>query len=173
MVEQAARPPHKLVAPLGGGGSSTLTVSGTVNWSGHSLSNYCVSFLDTSRTTTIYPVGVTQVNTGSGAYTIQVELGGALEAYVEAFDDVNNNGTVDAGDGFGWWGQNNNGEWDDMLTFQPGQTVTSANIALQTLQLRNQLPKQRIANPWLFSAARPQDASPAAFLSVAGGQPAT
>ena len=115
--------------PQGGG---QLNVSGTVTWPGHSLSNYCIAFLDTSHTSTIYPIGIVQVNPGNGAYTIQLDLGGPLEAYVEAFDDVDNNGNIDPGEGLGWWDQNGNNEWDDMLTFQPGQTVTNANIVLQT-----------------------------------------
>jgi hypothetical protein len=127
------------------GGGDQLTVSGTVTWSGHSLSNYCIAFLDTSHTTTIYPVGIVQVNPGNGAYTIQVTLGGVLPAYVEAFDDVNNNGSIDTGEGFGYWDQNNNGEWDDMINFQPGQTVTNANIGLQTVTSEDQANKRRMA----------------------------
>jgi hypothetical protein len=132
-------------ATLTQSGGNTLTVSGTVSWPGHSLSSYCIAFLDTSHTSTIFPVGTVSVNPGNGAYTIQGSLGGALEAYVEAFDDLNNNGALDAGEGLGWWDQNGNSQWDDMLTFQPGQTVTNANIVLQTLTAESQLPKRRFA----------------------------
>jgi len=127
------------------GGGGNLTVSGTVTWPGHSLSNYCIAFLDTSTTSTIYAIGIAQVNPGNGAYTIQLNLGASLNAYVEAFDEVNNNSTIDAGEGFGWWDQNGNNQWDDLLTFQPGQTVTNANIVLVTQTADASAPKRRIA----------------------------
>ncbi|MEO0113891.1 MAG: clostripain-related cysteine peptidase [candidate division WOR-3 bacterium] len=115
------------------GGGQNLTVSGVVTWPGHSLSNYCIAFLDTSHTNTIIPVGIVSVNPATGAYTIIYSLSAPLEAYVEAFDDVNNNGYSDPGEGLGYWDANGNGQWDDMLTFQPGQTVNNANIVLFTL----------------------------------------
>ncbi|MEO0185289.1 MAG: clostripain-related cysteine peptidase [candidate division WOR-3 bacterium] len=123
------------IASCGGGGGD-LTVSGVVNWPGHSLSNYCIAFLDTSHTNTIWPVGIVSVNPSTGAYTISYPLSAPLEAYVEAFDDVNNNGYIDTGEGLGYWDANGNGNWDDMVTFQPGQTVNNANITLFTVSKR-------------------------------------
>jgi len=114
-------------------GGQTLTVSGVVTWPGHSLSNYCIAFLDTSHTNTIWPVGIVSVNPATGIYTIIYSLSAPLEAYVEAFDDVNNNGYIDSGEGLGYWDANGNGQWDDMLTFQPGQTVNNADIVLFTV----------------------------------------
>lgn len=113
--------------------SQTLIVSGTVTWPGHTLSNYCIAFLDTSHTTTIYLVGVVNVNPATGAYTISYQIAQNLEAYVEAFDDINNNGYIDTGEGLGYYDANSNGQWDDMLTFTPGQTLNNANITLLTV----------------------------------------
>jgi len=78
----------------GGGGGQNLTVSGVVTWPGHFLSNFCIAFLDTSHTNVIIPVGIVNVNPTNGVYTITYPLIAPLEAYVEAFDDVNNNGTI-------------------------------------------------------------------------------
>lgn len=118
----------------GGGGGNRLTVSGTVTWPGHSLSNYCLAFLDTAASGQPRAVGITQVNPSTGAFTIQLDLAGPIQAYVEGFDDLNNNGYIEAGEGFGYWDQNGNNQWDDYLTFQPGQTVSGANVVLLTMK---------------------------------------
>ncbi|MEO0073980.1 MAG: clostripain-related cysteine peptidase [candidate division WOR-3 bacterium] len=115
------------------GGGNRLTVSGTVTWPGHSLSNHCIAFLDTARTGAPRVMGITPVNPANGSYTIQIDLSAPVQAYVEAFDDINNNGYIEAGEGFGYWDANGNGQWDDYLTFQPGQTVQNANIVLFTV----------------------------------------
>ncbi|MBM3314727.1 hypothetical protein FJY71_02635 [candidate division WOR-3 bacterium] len=121
----------KLIAALGGGGGGNrLTVSGTVTWPGHTLSNYCLAFLDTARTGAPRAIGTTQVNPANGSFTVQLDLSGPVQAYVEAFDDLNNNGYIETGEGFGYWDQNGNSQWDDYLTFQPGQTVQGANVVL-------------------------------------------
>jgi hypothetical protein len=144
-VDVVANQTAEVNATLVQGGGQTLTVSGTVTWPGHSLSNYCIAFLDTSTTSQIYAIGIAQVNPGNGAYSIQLDLSASLTAYVEAFDDVNNNSSIDAGEGFHWWDQNGNNQWDDMLTFQPGQTVTNANIVLETVTGTEGLFKRRFA----------------------------
>lgn len=117
----------------GGGGGNRLTVSGTVTWPGHSLSNYCIAFLDTAQTGAPRVIGVTPVNPANGSYTIQLDLSAPVQAYVEAFDDINNNGYVETGEGFGYWDANGNTLWDDYLIFSPGQTVQNADIRLFTV----------------------------------------
>jgi len=114
----------------GGGGGETVTISGTVSWPGHNLTANCVAFLDTSHTSAIVGILPTQVDPQTGQYTIQFQLQGVLEAYIEAWDDVNGNGQMDAGDGLGFYDANGNGQWDDMLQIQPGQTISNADITL-------------------------------------------
>jgi len=66
----------------------------------------------------------------SGPFSIRADLQSNLEGYIEAFDDVNNNFQIDSNEPIGYWDQNNNGRWDDMLILQPGQTITGADITL-------------------------------------------
>jgi len=114
----------------GGGGGNTVTISGTVTWPGHNLSQNCIAFIDTSHTQYIAIVCPTQVDPSTGAYTITFQLEGTLEAYIEAWDDANGNGTGDTGDGLGFFDANGNGQWDDMLTIQPGDVINNADIVL-------------------------------------------
>ena len=112
-----------------GGGGGTVTVSGIISYPGHTLS-HPYAFLDTSHTEYIYGVLFTAANPGNGVYSIQFDLGGNLEAYIEAWDDLNNNGVMEQGEPIGYFDANGNNSWDDMLVIQPGQTITNANIQL-------------------------------------------
>jgi hypothetical protein len=119
----------------------TAPWSGRVAWPGHVLSNYCTAFLDTSHTSVITPVAITRVDPDNGTFTIRHDLGGPLDTYVEGWDDVNNNGNLDAGDGLGWWDVNGNGQWDDMFTLHPGQTITDARVVLYEVTLAGARPR--------------------------------
>lgn len=111
-------------------GGTQTTTSGTVTWPGHALSSNTYAFLDTSHTEYIIPMVMVYVNPTTGTYNISVYIQTPLETYIEAWDDVNGNQTVDQGDGLGWYDANGNGEWDDMLTINPGQVLTGINITL-------------------------------------------
>ena len=121
----------------GGGGGGQTTVSGTVTWPGHSLSNYCIAILDSSHTNEIIPIATTTVNAGNGAYSFSLNLSQNYEVYLEAWDDVNNNGWLDTGDGFGWWDINGNSSFDDMFILHPGDQISGANMVLQEIQATN------------------------------------
>jgi hypothetical protein len=119
------------LTPQGGGGQTNI--SGTVTWPGHTLSNFCIALLDTSHGSNIVAATTTPVNPANGQYQFQFTQAAAFETYVEAFDDVNNNGTIDVNEGFGYWDQNGNSQWDDMFNLTPGMTVTNANITMFTV----------------------------------------
>jgi hypothetical protein len=111
------------------GGGTTVTISGTVTWPGHALT-HPYAFLDTSHTNDIIGVLFTPVNTGNGSYTIQFDLSGNLEAYIEAWNDTDNDGIMENGEPIGYFDANQNNSWDDMLIIQPGQTISNADIEL-------------------------------------------
>ncbi len=108
--------------------SNVTTISGTITWPGHTLS-HPYAFLDTSHSAYIYGILPTPAST-NGAYTMQFQLNGTLQAYIEAWDDLDNDGTIDSNEPLGYYDANNNNHWDDMLTLQGGQTITNANIPL-------------------------------------------
>lgn len=120
-----------------GGGGQTTTISGTVTWPGHTLSNRCIAMLDTSHTCAIIPITTTPVNPATGQYQFQFTQAAAFETYVEAWDDVNSNDSIDVGDGIGWWDINGNNNWLDMFMLNPGTTITNANITLLTITDRD------------------------------------
>ena len=107
-----------------------VDISGTVSWPGHGLSSNTVAFLDTSHSEYIVGILPSDVTPATGAYEISFTLTGSLEAFVEAWDDVNGNEDMDVGDGIGWYDQNRDGEWNDMLTFVGGTTIANADIEL-------------------------------------------
>ncbi|RKZ00815.1 MAG: hypothetical protein DRQ10_03370 [Candidatus Hydrothermota bacterium] len=115
------------------GGGNQVTISGTVIWPGHNLSNNCIAFLDTSHTQYIYIYQPTQVDPTTGQFTITFTLDHPIEAYIEAWDDVDGNGQGSVGDGLGWYDANNNGQWDDMLVINPGDQLTDVVIYLQEI----------------------------------------
>lgn len=104
-----------------------VSISGTISWTGHSLT-YPIAFLDTSHTSAIHGIFATSAD-GSGAFTIQYNGQSSLEAYIEAFDDLNNNFAIDSNEPIGGYDANNDGYWD-LITIQPGETITGANISL-------------------------------------------
>ncbi|MDZ7317063.1 MAG: clostripain-related cysteine peptidase [candidate division KSB1 bacterium] len=112
-------------------------VSGFVRWPGRNLSQYCYALLDSSHTDQIILLAQARVNPADGSFTIPLSLQKATEVWVEGWDDVNNNGRIDAGDGFGWWDINGDGRWNEMIRLKPGDRVTNAEVrlALQNLQL--------------------------------------
>lgn len=61
---------------------------------------------------------------------MQFQLSGTLEAYVEAFDYLDNDGIIENGEPIGFYDANNNSQLDNMLNLRGGRTITNANIAL-------------------------------------------
>ena len=70
-------------------GTNSATVSGTVTWPGHSLSNYTYAFADSFDGTYLYLVAQADVNSGTGNYTI---TGYAIDKYcIWVFNDEDSN----------------------------------------------------------------------------------
>jgi hypothetical protein len=120
------------LVPVGGGNA---TVSGTVTWSGHSLDQYTYAMLDTVNGSNYAAYALVDVNPTNGSFQISVNLSSALpEVLVTAVDDVNNDGYIDTGDGWGWWDRDGSGgtgpNTGDIFSLSPSQQVSGANIAL-------------------------------------------
>ncbi len=123
--------------------SVNFTLSGRVVWPNHNLSNNCYAILDTSTTDKIVVLAHVKVNPGDGSFQFDLNLPGRMRTWVEGWDDVNNNGNIDAGDGFGWWDVNGDGNWNDMVDLNPGGKIDNAVVRLS--QLNVQLAKKRSA----------------------------
>jgi len=108
---------------------NTVHISGTISYPGHALS-HPTAFLDTSHSQYIYGILPTPANPANGAYTMQFQLQTTLQAYIEAWDDLDNDGTIDQTEPLGYYDANGNNQWDDMLNIAPGQTISNANIVL-------------------------------------------
>lgn len=119
---------------LTGGGGQTCTVTGTVTWPGHALSNYCIAFLDTTDGANIYELMNTTVNPSTGSFGFQFQISGNMLVLADAWDDVNNSGwPPDAGDGWGFYDKDGDNQWtvNDQFTIGPGMSVTNINITLE------------------------------------------
>ncbi len=110
---------------------ANTVISGTVSWPGHALSANCIAMLDTSHTQDIIVMAIAPVDPGTGKFTFQLALQAPVELYVEAWDDVNGNQLLDAGDGIGLWDRNGDGKWNDMFAVRPGDNITNAQVVLQ------------------------------------------
>jgi hypothetical protein len=120
------------LVPAGGGNA---TISGTVAWPGHSLDQYTFAILDTVNGSYYAYYADVTVNPTNGSFQISVSLPSALpQVLITAVDDVNNDGYINAGDGFGWWDRDGSGgtspNTGDIFSLSPGQQVTGANITL-------------------------------------------
>ena len=115
---------------------TSVTVSGVVVWQGHNLSAHAIAIVDTSHSDQVVPIAQAAVNPQNGQFSVTFHIQQPTEAYFEAWDDANNNGNLDAGDGFGWYDANGNGQWDDMVTIQPGETISNVRIVLSTQTVR-------------------------------------
>jgi hypothetical protein len=128
----------------GGSGPDYATISGTVDWPGHTLSYYTYAFADTiDGGGNVYTYAQTDVDPADGSYTITIEISSAITLYFDAWDDVNYNQEFDSGDGWGYYDPNNNGSWDtnDSIAVSPGDNVTGVDITLQEIALGSVRPR--------------------------------
>ena len=119
--------------------SDTVSISGTVTWPEHDLSEYTYAFADTAGGQYVYLLAQTDVNPDDGSYTLIIpDVTDSLQLYIEAQDDVNNSQPwiPDAGDGWGFFDVNQNGQWDtnDYITVYPGDNITGIDIILDLYQ---------------------------------------
>ncbi len=126
-----------------GGGGSSATISGTISWPGHTLSNFTYAFADTASGASVYLVEQATVNPSTGSYTITINnMTSSMNLLFEAQDDVNNSQPwyPDAGDGWGYYDADSDGSWtvNDAITVYPGNTISGANITLITITLSSQ-----------------------------------
>lgn len=123
-----------------GGGAATVT--GTVTYSGGGLpSAYTRAFLDTVAYDTLaVPIAQGQVNPTNGSYTISINIAAARQVLAEAWDDANNNGHFDSGDGWWFYDPDGDQQWTaaDLFTITPGGTTPNINITIR--QGKDRLP---------------------------------
>jgi hypothetical protein len=121
------------------GPANSATVSGTITWAGHTLSNYTYAFADSAVGASLYLVAQTGVNPSTGSYTLTISnMTGSLELLFEAQDDVDNSGPwnpITTGDGWGYYDYNGNSQWDtgDLLYISPGDNLLGIDITLLTV----------------------------------------
>lgn len=114
---------------------TTGSISGRVTWPGHTLSvnarveAYSVN-LQTGDATFVKDteVGV------NGTYSLTDLTPGPY--VLGAYDDLDGNGQIDAGEGLGLYDPNDNGEWDtaDIINLKAGDAVTGIDITLASHQ---------------------------------------
>ena len=124
------------IASISPGGDSTATVSGTVDWPGHSLSQYTYIFVDTlDQNNNVYTITWDYVNPSDGSYMVTVDLTEPLDVLFDAGDDVNNNGIYDSGEGWGFYDPDGDTSWTtaDLITLSPGDNLSGINITLWTV----------------------------------------
>jgi len=115
-------------------GAQGATISGTVSYPGYTFPAHAIVYADTIfQDTLVYTFAQAPVNPANGTYTIQItQITSAMQLAVEAWDDANNNGSGDSGDGWGFYDGNSDGTWNDIITLSPGQHLTGINIYLET-----------------------------------------
>lgn len=123
-------------ATLQSSGTTDATISGTVYYSGHTLSAYAKAYADTvDQDLNVHPIAQAQVNPSNGSYTIVISnISATIQLVIEVWDDANNNGVWDYGDAWGFYDGNSDGEWNvpgDLITLSPGQNVTQVDIYLE------------------------------------------
>lgn len=113
------------------GGGMYSSLSGTVVWPDHNLPNNTIAFLDSSGYSTIEAQVL--VDSATGAYVFDLSLDIPLKVLVVAFVDDDGDGIWEEGENtFGWYDKNGDGSpsTDDMVTINPGDTITGTNIVL-------------------------------------------
>jgi len=125
----------------GGVGADEIGLSGSVSFPGQQLSPYCYVFIyEVDNQGQLTQLGYEEVE-ADGTFSILVQ--GVAYDHVfafDAFDDANNNEQVDIGEGLGFWDGNGNGQWDDVLQAQPGQSYEGINITLTPYQGKSAKP---------------------------------
>jgi len=116
----------------GGGDEDQAVINGTVTWPGHTLSQNTNVLVCYDSNGELEILGSVAVNP-DGTYRVTIT---GLEAPVEflfcAHDDQDNDGSINAGDGFGFWDKNNDNTWtfNDALSVAPGNQYDGINIQL-------------------------------------------
>jgi hypothetical protein len=112
-------------------------ISGTVIWPGHELSSHTYAFADTVGNDMLQLVSWARVNRLDSTFTLQVDnLSDTIYIFLEAHDDVNDNGywdPIDAGDGWGFYDPNNDGIRNDSLAVWPGARVSGIRISMHLI----------------------------------------
>ena len=100
------------------------------------MSNFCFAELDSVAGSYYYYYVGGPANPANGSFTITPSLNHQINALVTGYDDVNNNGNLDPGEGWGWWDKDGSGgtgpDGGDVFTLQPGQQVSGVQVVLQT-----------------------------------------
>ena len=110
-------------------------IKGKVSWPGHSLSDNCKLYVyyfnDAGEFTELGNIGLQSDGSFSGRITGSVW---PMEYFIDAFDDLNNNGQINTGEGYGFYDKNGDGEWttSDKLVLNKGDEVNNINITLMT-----------------------------------------
>jgi hypothetical protein len=115
----------------GGGGGATL--NGAVTWAGHGLTNPIYVILDTVSGS-YYSGWEYGTANSDGTFSFTFDIPSNNNCLVTAFDDVNNDGYINTGDGWGWWDVDHSGgtgpDQGDLFSLSSGQTINNITIAL-------------------------------------------
>ncbi len=148
----------------GGGADDEARIYGTVTWPGHNLSentSVLVCYQENDELNILGSVGVE----ADGTYGVIITgLQQPQDFLFAGHDDVNGNGTIDGGDGFGFWDKDQDGNWttSDILNVEPGHHYTDINIALAAQ--KSLAVKSR---PWMdILSTQPRHFSPSGVISV-------
>ena len=110
------------------------TISGTISWqNGRQLSDHAYAFLDTISSPFRYHFDSTLAVPMNGYFNFTFSLLDSFTVVCEGWDDADSNAIPDAGDGFGGWDRDGNGNWstlEDTITILPGQNISGINIQL-------------------------------------------
>jgi hypothetical protein len=114
-----------------GGGREGIIISGTVTFPEHVLSDFCIAFVDTFHTDRITFAHLAPVDPVTGTYTIEIDTRKNIEAYIEAWDNIDDDFTIDDGEGFGYYDANDNDLWDDLEVWEAGAAYENIDIVLE------------------------------------------
>jgi hypothetical protein len=112
-------------------GENEVGFAGTVTYPGHTLSGYTYVFVYTYEAGSYNPQGYVQTATDGSFSTVISGITQPTIFAFEAIDDVNNSGSFDDGDGYGYWDYNGNNVDDDFLETQPGNVYSGITIVLE------------------------------------------
>ena len=119
------------------GSGLPTTISGTVTSPDQPLSDHAYVIADTFHVPNHYPLDSSLVDPTTGNFRINMNILDSIAFAFEAWDDINQDGRRNYGDGYGFWDRDGDNQWDpashDQIWAHPGQNITDINIRIQTI----------------------------------------
>lgn len=113
-------------------GADEVGLMGTITYPGNNISQYCYFMVyEVDNNGDLNSLGYENIGTDGNFNTLITGVTETITLAFEFFDDANNNGNLDQGEGYAFWDSNQDNTWNDILEAKPGNVYKNINATLK------------------------------------------